>query len=223
MSNDDCTRNNGDCSNGGDASCQSNVTLNPWQNDTVGYDTDFADEINSEYMKVSSPMMYARIVERSIDLQNIDLQGFSEADYLSGKGGIDSLYEEGERKIKSGQYRIYGTYEMPLWAQELGKYGIAEQEEITLNFNVSTLTDNLDGSVLHIGDIVKLYDTVYGWKYFEIMNAIPNGQFLGQYLMWQIVAKKTDLEGYIDLETADLEHHDEYAPDEGTKPRPKVY
>jgi len=209
----------------------SSVTLNPWDDGTVGPDTNYADKANEEYIKLSSPLMYARVVERSINLEKVELGGNSEADYLEDKGKIDELYEEGERKIVEGKYRVYGAYEIPEWAQELGKFGISEQQEVTLNFNARTLASNLSGSVLHIGDIIQLFDTIHGWKYYEIMNALPTGNFLGQYLMWQVVAKKTDLEGYIDLETADLETHPEGEappvsadePPPSNKPRPKVY
>jgi len=209
----------------------SSVTLNPWQDGTVGQDSDYADRITAEYIKISSPLMYARIVQRNINLEQIKLEGFSEADYLKDTGKIDELYEEGERRTIEGRYRIYGAYEIPEWAQELNKYGMAEQQEVTLNFNTRNLSSTLDGSVLHIGDVLQLFDTIQGWKYYEIMNALPHGNFLGQYLMWQVVAKKTDLEGYIDLETADLETHpegeappvEETATSPSNKPRPKIY
>ena len=203
--------------------CQSGITLNPWQNGTIGYDTAFADAINKEYHDLSSPLIYARIVNRKINLENIELNGFSEYDYLKDKEQLDELYEEGERAILPGKYAVNGVFELPLWAQELGKYGIAEQEELTVNFNVSKLTGQLDGSVIHIGDLLMIHTTIYGWKYYEIMNAVPSGNFLGQYLMWQVVAKKTDLEGYTELENANIEHHDSDSPTEEDKPRPRVY
>lgn len=203
--------------------CQSNVTLNPWQDGTVGYDASFAASINEEYHGISSPLMYARIVNRAINLENVNLNGFSEYDYLKENDKLDKLYEEGQREIKPGQYKVEGVFELPIWAQELGKFGMTETEEVTINFNVRNLVSKLDGSLLHIGDLLKIYATLYGWKYYEIMNAVPSGNFLGDYLMWQITAKKTDLEGYTDLEQAVIEHHDADAPPITDKPRPRVY
>jgi hypothetical protein len=206
------------------------VTLNPWQGNTVGYDTNFADKINEEYIKNSSPLLYARIVKRAINLEKINLGGFSEAEYLREKEKTDGLYEEGERKLIVGEYRVFGTFEMPAWAQELNKFGMAETHEITLNFNARNLASDLSGSVLHIGDLLKVFDTIRGWVYYEIMDALPAGNFLGQFLMWQVIAKKTDLEGYTELEQATIVTHDDKAPPvspdsppPSNKPRPKIY
>lgn len=207
----------------------SDITLNPWQNTGVGYDTEFLNKLNAEQIKLSSPLLFARIVKRNIDLEKVRFNGLSEVDYLNSTGKLDDLYDEGDKQMITGEFRVFGAYEVPTWAQELGKFGMMEPEEITLNFNVSTLTANLDGSVLHIGDVFRTYDTIHGWKWYEIMNALPFGQNFGQYFMWQITAKRTDLEGYIDLETAtDLNDHRDTAtgnerPDVISKPRPRIY
>jgi hypothetical protein len=212
----------------------SNITLNPWQDGTVGYDTNFADEINEELNQAGAPEMYARVLlTRTVDLEAIKNEGFSEEDYLKDIGKIDTLYEEGERKLQTKRFRVYGNFETPAWAQELNKFGVAEGEEITLNFNIKKLESTLTGSVLHMGDLVQLFDTINGWKYYEVMNALPVNNFLGQYLMWQVIAKKTDLEGYIELENADIDTHptgeappttnDPVSEAPSNKPRPKVY
>ena len=98
-----------------------------------------------------------------------------------------------------------------------------------MNCNIKSLTSALDGSLLHIGDVFKIYDTLHGWKWYEIRNAIPFGQNLGKYLMWQIVGHRTDLEGYIELENRDdLNDHDDAntgAPVDEVAPkiRPRIY
>ena len=220
------------------------VTLNPWQHSEIGYDTVYFNSQNSEYIKLSSPPIFAYIVERNLNLEQVDLGGFSERDYLEREGKLDGLYEETEKTVKDGVYRVYGAFEIPIWSQDLGKFGITENAEVTVNFNISTLSSNLDGSVLHMGDLVKIYDSIYGWKFYEVMNALPTGMMLGHYLMWQVTAVKTDLEGYKDFEhKEDLIHHDakyDKSDDAGDtskhdesqgsepssderKPRPRVY
>ena len=220
------------------------ATLNPFENGTIGKDTEFFDQINNEYHKVSSPEMYARIVQRNINLEKVELNGTTEYEYLKDNDKLDELYEEQtEKTLLAGAYRVYGVSEWPAWAQELGKFGTTEGEELTLTFNVSSLQTNLDGSVLHIGDLIKKYDNIYGWKYYEVRNALGFGNMLGQYLMWQVIAIKTDLEGYTDLDTKEeIVHHDALhtpsnPPDENPntvtedpnapapplKPRPRVY
>jgi len=174
----------------------SSVTLNPWQNGTVGYDTTYMNSMNAELIKISSPLMYVRTVKRNITLHNIELKSFSEREYLESTGKVDQLYEEGEKVLRPGEYRVYGAFEIPTWAQELGNFGMTENEEVKVNFNISTLSDNLGGSAVHIGDVLKIYTSLYGWKHYEVVNALGNGNFLGQYLMWQVEAKKTDLYGY---------------------------
>ena len=207
----------------------SDITLNPWQNNGIGYETEILDDWNSEQIKLSSPLLYARVVKRNLDLESVKFNGLSEIDYLNSTGKLDDLYEEGDKQMISGSFRVWGAYEVPTWAQELGKFGMMEPEEITLNFNIKTLSSNLDGSVLHIGDVFRTYDSIHGWKWYEIMNALPFGQNFGQYLMWQITAKRTDLEGYIGLETdPDLNDHRETEtglddPNIVAKPRPRIY
>jgi hypothetical protein len=207
----------------------SDVTLNPWQNNRIGADTYLFDSWNKENITLSSPLLYARIVQRKISLQRVNLSGKTEAEYLTNKGLLDKLYEEGDKKLITGTFRIYGAFEVPTWAQELGKFGMTETDEVTMNFNISSLTGILYGSVLHIGDLLQVYDNLHGWKWYEIMNALPYGQNLGQYLMWQIVGKRTDLEGYIELEKRkdlnDPRDAETKAPTENVnpRPRPKIY
>lgn len=207
---------------------QSDITLNPWQNNGTGYETELLDDLNAEQIKLSSPLLYARIVKRNVDLESVRFNGLSEIDYLTSTGKLDNLYDEGDKQMITGSYRVYAAYEVPTWAQELGGFGTREEEEITLNFNIKTLTSNLDGSVLHIGDVFRTYDSIHGWKWYEIMNAVPAGQNFGQYLMWQVTAKKTDLEGYIDLQDdPDLNDHRDSEtntnPNIVDKPRPRIY
>jgi hypothetical protein len=223
----------------------SSVTLNP--NNTVtggplGSDAIFVSSQIKEQILLSSPLIYARIVDRRLDLNQgtVMFNGTDERTYLNNAGVIDDLYDEGDKKFISNDVRVYGSYEIPIWAQELGKLGMMESEELTLNFHIDNLNSTLDGSLLHIGDVLKLYDNLHGWKWYVIENAVPFVLLFGKYMMWQITAKKNDMEGYIDLEKAPelnsknnaINHNNAYTNDGNNlipdtppapKPRPRIY
>jgi len=209
----------------------SDITLNPHAPSIGGPDGPdalFTSSMIKEQIDLSSPLMYGRVVDRNINLnQNeIKFNGLSEMDYLENTGTLDDLYDEGDKTFISAEIRLYGTYDTPIWAQELGSPGMTEKEDITLNFHLDKLNLTLDGSLLHIGDVLKLYDNIHGWKWYEIYNAKPFTLVFGKYMMWQIDARKTDLEGYIELEVKeDLNNHDDAYddPPPAPKPRPRIY
>jgi len=130
---------------------------------------------------------------------------------LKNEIAIDQVYQEGNKGvIYQEPIRINGIYQLNPILQELTKFGIQEDNELTFKFNYTEMLSTL-GREIQIGDWIRISiknqsDTgsdfteqgndkeTQGTKrhfirYYKATNAIPDDNYLYNYLHWSVFAE----------------------------------
>ena len=105
---------------------------------------------------------------------------------------LNDLYGEAlpENMVYEGPFGpIKGSYNEPVWTQDLKAYGITEPEEINIKFNKKKILETL-GRHFIIGDIIMTFRK----KFYIVADAyVSEETFLWDYLHLTIIARKVDI------------------------------
>lgn len=124
---------------------------------------------------------------------------------------IDQVYKEGNKGVVYAEpIRVNAIYLLNPIIQELTKFGIQEDNELTFKFNYTEMMDLL-GREVQIGDWIRITiknqaDTASDFteqgndtktqgtkrhftRYYKVTNAIPDDNYLYNYLHWSCFAE----------------------------------